>query len=197
MSHQLYQTEGLILAAHDYGEANGFYQILTPDLGLIGASAQGVRHAKSKLRPQLGSLSHAKLTLVRGRQVWRLVGAEASGLLASVLSEASKHRAWARVAELARRLIRGEAADAKLYEDLLAGLTVLNELNSEQIIDWEAVLVLRLLNSLGYVQESVALAPWLQADLWPSGAGLALALPTPDRERVISVINYGLEHSQL
>lgn len=197
MSHRLYTTEGLILAAHDYGEANGFYQVLTPDLGLIGASAQGVRHLKSKLRPQLGSLGHAKLTLVRGRQVWRLVGAESSGLLAPVLNEVSKQRAWARVALLVRRLIRGEAADARLYDDLLAGLVVLSKLESARVADFEAIMVLRLLNSLGYVRESVQLMPWLAADLWPSQASLALTLPELERERVISVINYGLEHSQL
>lgn len=197
MSHRLYHTEGLILAARDYGEANVFYWLLTPDLGLIGASAQGVRYLKSKLRPQLGFLDHAKLTLVRGRHAWRLVGAESSGQLGLVLAQFGKYQAWSRVALLLRRLIRGESADVELYSDLLSGLRALNNTAPERVIDVETLIILRLLHRLGYVRQSALTAPWLRPDLWPGVASTLLILPLVEREQVIRVINYGLARSQL
>ncbi len=48
MSHSIYHTEGFVIASQDTGEANKYYKIYTKDFGLIGATAQGVRHLKSK-----------------------------------------------------------------------------------------------------------------------------------------------------
>ncbi len=48
--HHIYHTEGIILGSKNYGEAGKYYSIFTRDLGMIYASAQGVRKMSSKLR---------------------------------------------------------------------------------------------------------------------------------------------------
>ena len=79
MAYRHYQTEGLVINSRPYGEADRFYQILTPDFGLISVLAQGVRLEKSKLRYQILNYSLVNIELVRGREYWRLVGAEKIG----------------------------------------------------------------------------------------------------------------------
>mgnify|MGYP001612832941 CR=1 FL=1 len=194
MSHRLYQTEGLILAAHHYGEANNFYQILTSELGLIGVSAQGVRYLKSKLRLQLRNLDCVNLTLVQGREVWRLTGAQASRRLDGILFQPQRLRVWARVANLVRRLMPGEQAQPELFTDLLCGLEALGEKSLTELDSVEMVIVLRLLHALGYVKSTAELSPWLEADFW---SRRALSLEQPESGKIMLVINHSLAQSQL
>src|SRR3989344_8517195 len=74
MSHHLYQTPGIVLSSSPYGEANRDFRIFTKELGLIRASAQGIRFLKSKLRYAIHDFSYCDLSLVRGKEVWRLTG---------------------------------------------------------------------------------------------------------------------------
>lgn len=194
MSHRLHHTEGLILARRNYGEANVFYQILTPNLGLINVGAQGVRYLKSKLRSQLKDLDYVSLTLVRGREMWRLAGAEAGGRLEAVLTQPEKRRVWARVASLVRRLMPGEQGQPELFSDLCSGLEALGEAGPDKLASGELILVLRLLHILGYVKDTSELSPWLARDIWREQN---LALGEKQAGQLLVVINSGLAHSQL
>lgn len=195
MSHRIYHTQGLILARHNYGEANAVYQIFTADLGLLGVSAQGVRYLKSKLRSQLSLLTHGQISLVRGRETWRLIGAEASGKLDELFLETAKLKVWARVANLLKRLLPGEESQPELFADLLAGLETLKVATPDLINNCELALVVRLLNALGYVENSNVLNKWLASDLWFKQD--LLALPVNEADQLVAVINRGLTHSQL
>jgi len=70
--YRTYTTEAVVLGSRDAGEANKYYFLLTRELGLIHAFAQGVRELKSKLRYSLAELSYVKVSLVRGKEKWRL-----------------------------------------------------------------------------------------------------------------------------
>lgn len=193
MSHHLYHTQGLILGAKNYGEANILYQILSPDLGLVGALAQGARYQKSKLRPHLRELDLVRVTLVRGRELWRLTAAESTGLLIPPLAQVEKRAVWARVAKLLLRLVRGEERQAGIYHDLVAGLQALACAPAEQVADYEQLIVLRLLAQLGYVAENQANRAWLASDLWQE----SWTLPAETGAELVNLINKGLEHSML
>ena len=57
MSYHIYTTPGIVLRHRPLREADRVYIILTRDLGLIRASAIGVRKETSKLRGALEPLS--------------------------------------------------------------------------------------------------------------------------------------------
>src|SRR5947207_241148 len=108
MSHHIYQTDGFILASFDRGEANRYFHIFTRDLGMIQATAQGVRLIESKLRYSLQDYSLSHLSLVRGKDVWRITSASK---LFNLHEEFGREQftVFARVFSLLRRLIAGEA----------------------------------------------------------------------------------------
>jgi recombinational DNA repair protein (RecF pathway) len=76
MSHHIYQTKAYIIDSFEIGEANKKLVMLTEDLGLIQVIAQGVRLGKSKLKASIQDLSFSKVSVVRGKEVWRLTNAE-------------------------------------------------------------------------------------------------------------------------
>ncbi len=73
--HHIYHTEGIILSSSNFGEAGKYYNIFTRDLGMVHASAQGVRKMSSKLRYVLQDFSYIKLDLVVGKNIFRITTA--------------------------------------------------------------------------------------------------------------------------
>jgi DNA repair protein RecO len=194
MPHALYHSEGLILSSRYHGEADIVYQILSPQLGLITALATGARYAKSKLRPHLRELDYAKITLVRGKDIWRLTAAEREERLRAIFAGPEKHAVWARIALLLRRLVRGEEPQPGLFNDLLAGLEHFGSDQIQSTALYEQVLVVRLLAALGYVGSDSEIASWLAPTLW-SESDWAVG---PETSAVLlRHINHGLHHSQL
>lgn len=49
--------------------------LLTKELGLVRAHARSVREERSKLRYGLQNFSKSHITLVRGKDMWRITGA--------------------------------------------------------------------------------------------------------------------------
>src|SRR3989338_3919171 len=76
MSYHIYTTRGIVLAERPIREADRIYTIITHDLGLIRAIAIGVRKEASKLRGNIEPFSLSSVSLVRGREYWRLTSAE-------------------------------------------------------------------------------------------------------------------------
>jgi DNA repair protein RecO (recombination protein O) len=156
MSHKIYTTEAVILGSRDFGEANRWYFLLTPDFGLVVARAQGVREQRSKLRGHLSCLNHAQISLVRGREYWRLINAEDTRALEE--PRAAPVRAAAlRVVGLLKRLLPEAQADPGLFSRLKLGLAELaaGPQDRPSLAHREAVLVWRLLHLLGYVAGAV------------------------------------------
>ena len=90
MVYHLYQTKAFVLDEQSFGEANRVYSFLTPDLGLVVATAQGVRLLKSKLRFQLNKYAHVRVVLVRGKEMWRLIGVEKTGEYENIYLDQTK-----------------------------------------------------------------------------------------------------------
>ena len=181
MSHRLYHTEAIMLGSRAYGEANRLLYLLTPDLGLVLVAAQGVRQNYSKLRTQLVNYACLRITLVRGRNIWRLIGAEQPGEPVIAL-DLEQRRWWWRLCHLARRLIHGEAAHPELFERLVSWHQELALLADPLTLRQRALLRhLELLHLLGYVSYND----------FVGSEGLA------DEEQLVQKINQALAHSQL
>ena len=83
--HNIYHTEGIILESKNFGEAGRYYSIFTRELGMVYASAQGVRKMSSKLRFILQDLSYINIDLVQGKDFWRITSASKTNELEEIV----------------------------------------------------------------------------------------------------------------
>ena len=150
--HHIYHTEGIILGSKNYGEAGKYYAIFTRDLGMINASAQGIRKISSKLRFVLQDFSYVKVDLVRGKDFWRITSASKKNKLENVLKNSFNVEIFANIGRLLKRLLAGEYPNQILFADLLNGLYFLEKSkNIDESQNIEIIIVLRVLNNLGYI----------------------------------------------
>lgn len=141
MSYHIYTTQGITLSYRPSREADRIYSILTRDLGLIRATALGVRKEASKLRGSLEPITLAQISLVRGKEYWRVTSVESS---VRVEPRAEILRPLA----LLERLVQGEAVQPELHE------TVERFLLAKPEEDLESLFVANILWQLGYIKES-------------------------------------------
>ncbi len=196
MSHHIYQTDGFVLASTNKGEANRYLHIFTRDLGMIQATAQGVRLVESKLRYSLQNYSLSHLSLVRGRDVWRITSASQLFNLHEDLKDKERFAVFGKVFLLLRRLLAGEEKNEELFNILKAAFLFLKEtpLSAETLSNFEYILVLRILNSLGYLGDNSSFQPFLASQIWHIEL---IEHMGPISKKVVSAINNSLKESQL
>jgi len=192
--HHIYHTEGIILGSNNYGETGKYYFIFTRDLGMICASAAGVRKMSSKLRFILQDFSYLKIDFVRGKDFWRITSAQKTNQLEEIKKEKEKMVIFAKLAGLLRRLLAGEEVNEGLFRDFLAGMFFLEKSKSkEEYENIEAIIVLRALNNLGYIGENDVLNKMVKS---PFEENLIFEA-TGKRARILSEINKALGETQL
>lgn len=186
MRHK-YSVPGIVLARSPLSEAGLLITVLTSDLGLIRARAEGVRRSGAKLAPALQTLQESDLTLVRGREGWRVTGALLAEDRFGSLTQDARTRA-ARVSGLLQRMVQGEAGDPALHEVFMEFLSALTECTGEDADAAESLAVLRILSTLGVDA----------GELPPEGYGEeALLYVQNNRTALIARINRGITASSL
>jgi DNA repair protein RecO (recombination protein O) len=150
--HHIYHTEGFILGSRNFGEAGKCYYIFTRELGMIYASAQGVRKVSSKLRYVLQDFSYINVDLVRGKDFWRVTSASKKNLLEGMSKDRETFGILVNIARLLKRLLPGEDTNQILFDDLIKGFGVLEKSKKvEEMRNTEVIIILRLLSNLGYI----------------------------------------------
>lgn len=168
MSYHIYNTKGLVLSQRPVGEADRIYSILTRDLGLVRARALAVRSSTSKLRGALEPFSLSSVSLVRGKEYWRLTSAE---LIQNICATPSVAQPLA----LLETLVQGESAHTELFDAVENAICATPSVAQGEGV-FEIGLVAQILFHLGYLKES---------DL-----GL-------EEKDLVKAINQGLESSHL
>jgi DNA repair protein RecO len=192
--HHIYHTEGIILGSKNFGEAGKYYYIFTRDLGMISASAQGVRKMSSKLRFVLQDFAYLKVDFVRGKDFWRVTSATKGNKLEKITRQPETFAIYKNISYLLKRLLQGEDANAALFTELLNGLIILEKSSSaDELRNIEAVLVLRILSNLGYIGESEALSKLIKS---PFEEGLVFEA-AKQRMEVLNHINKALKETHL
>jgi len=189
MRHK-YETRGIVLSRTPAGEANASLTILTPDMGLVRARAQGVRRSGAKLSAALTTFAESELVLVRGKEHWRIAGAILKeNWFVRMNHVASRERA-ARICRLLLRLVVGETRDSALFpivENFFKALVELPENFHEAAEILAALYILAVLGldtgKLPHAES--AFAPELLADIMKN------------RTSSIRRINHGIEASGL
>jgi DNA repair protein RecO len=150
--HHIYHTEGLILGSKNSGEAGKYYSIFTRDLGMIYASASGVRKMSSKLRFVLQDFSYVKVDLVQGRDFWRVTSASKTNKLEQISKNKETFEVFSNIANLLKRLLAGVEPNESLFIDLINGLSILEKIETKgDLSNIEVIIVLRILHNLGYI----------------------------------------------
>lgn len=195
MTHIRYQTEGIVLSSTDSKEADKYLHILTEDFGLLYATARGVRKESSKLRYSLQPLSRAKISLVQGRDVWRIVGAEEVDSF-YLKSNSEQFILLQKINLLIRRLIQGEEPNKDLYDAVVSGFLFLtkSDLSKDELQSVEYLIVLRILYSLGYISGKDSIKQYLDTS---SIDRILLEGMEDHKKGILSVINASLKETQL
>ncbi len=163
---------------------------------MVGASAQGVRLLRSKLRYHAQDFSYANFSLVRGRDIWRITSAgEAEGSLVRIRVHAQYRDLYARVLSLLRRVLAGEEKHERLFDAVASGFDFLlsSGLEGESLRSFECVMVLRILHLLGYIGKAEELEAFLNSE-W---SGEVIAEAQGCTKRMVAEINRALQESQL
>jgi len=193
--HHIYHTHGFILSSRNMGEANKMLTIYTREMGLVRAAAQGVRLHKSKLRFTLQDLSYVNVDLVRGKEIWRVTSAKHISSFPLARRDTSSLILIMRVTKLLERLCTGESPSENIFDDFVQALYLLDSddisISSREAL--ELHLVLRIMNSLGYIGDSDILSKYLSSSFDYSKTESLLK----ERQSIIAHINKALTESQL
>ena len=192
--HHIYHTEGIILGSKNFGEAGKYYSVFTRDLGLIYASAQGVRKMSSKLRFILQDFAYVKIDLVQGKDFWRVTSASKTGKLGGISKNPGTFAVVSNIANLLKRLLAGVEKNEALFADLMNGLTVLGKWKiAEELGSLEIIIVLRILNNLGYIGQNERLQNLIKS---PFEENMIFEISESRRE-ALREINKALKESHL
>ena len=198
MSHHIHHTDAFVLGAVPSGESNKMVSFLTEELGYIQAIATNVRAEKSKLRYSLQPYCWTRIALVRGRDIWRVTGADCHENIYYALDDNEYMRGMLfRVSSLLRRLLHGEGRNDALYELLQQTTKSITEYpcTPEEGEAFECLLVMRILMTLGYMP--VPKEDFLQGIESHLHQKEFVHATIPHRKAMITKINTSLEASQL
>jgi DNA repair protein RecO (recombination protein O) len=177
------------------GEANKMLTIYTREMGLVRAFVQGVRLHKSKLRFTLQDFSYVNVDLVRGRELWRVTSAKHISSFPLARCSGPSLILMTRVSKLLERLCTGESPNENIFDDFIQALYFLDseDLSSSSRDALELHLVLRIMNSLGYIGDSDILSKYLCSSFDCNKTEMLLK----ERQSIIAHINKALNESQL
>lgn len=148
MRHK-YETRGIVLSRFPLGETSAAITLLTPDLGVVRARSQGLRHSGAKLAAALATFAESDLVLVRGKEEWRVAGAVLAENWFTRMSDPAARARAARVCGLLLRLVVGEAQEPTLFPALRGFFEALTMLPADMHEAAEVVAVLHILAALG------------------------------------------------
>jgi DNA repair protein RecO (recombination protein O) len=193
--HHIHHTQGFILSSRNIGEANKILTIYTREMGLLRAVVQGVRLNKSKLRFSLQDFSYNNIDLVRGKDFWRITSS--SYISSFPLARRNKFSLVLimRICRLLERLCIGEHANEIIFDDMIQSFNFLDNENIS-VKEKEALelhLVLRIMHSLGYIEDVLILKKYLSIPFKNFNIETILG----ERQSIISHINKALGESQL
>ncbi len=189
--YAIYETRAFVLESAGRREADRIFSLYTEEFGMIRATAIAVRKIESKLRPHLVNFSLVDVSLVRGKDVWRIVAASRDGVLPDFKTSCGK--AFIRASMLLLRLVRGERIDSNLFDVMRKAYSVLFESGADPL-SFEIGLVLKILYELGYVDPKNPFDDFLKN---PEFSVQTLSRFSPFARKAVSLVNTSIRESQL
>lgn len=195
MAHRIFDTTAIVVGGFPVGEANQYVALLTKELGLVRAVARSMRKETSKLRYALQKYSKGEVSLVRGKDVWRVVGAVPTTTHFVTLRACPEKRALIRRVSTLIERMHGEVPHPYAFDTTLSLYVALEgEWGTDMLPHLELLSVLRLLYSFGYIGNDTETAPYLvDASITNEILGeIAIA-----RTHILPLVNQALQASQV
>jgi DNA repair protein RecO len=146
------QTRGIIINRFSSGEGSARVLLLTESCGLVSALVKSGREERSKLRAHSTVGTFGTFDLVRGREIWRFVGAvKTHHAYFDFQENVALQKAVARIFSVLRQLITGEEKDERLFGVVWDFLNALPHIRGDVVLYAERFTVLKILAILGYV----------------------------------------------
>jgi recombinational DNA repair protein (RecF pathway) len=191
--HTLHTTKAFVLQRYPHGESNYTYKLLTQKLGLLYAHGQGVRELKNRNKYALRVGQLSQITLVKGREVWRITGAQ-------------NYNAWKSVSEIplyVRKILRFVGKMLAVEDESEKIFTIVEECflesskNKEETgVLLEALTMFRLMDAFGFVArpiEEKSIAQFLEYE--PVSKDL-LKRASKHKQTLITRVNNALEEAK-
>jgi recombinational DNA repair protein (RecF pathway) len=141
--YALHTTDAFILTHYPQGESDRVYKLFTRDKGLVYVHGRSVREIANRNRYALTTHSHVSVTMVRGKGSWRLTGIHAHG--------GAGRQAWRRVLAFSGGLLAQNDPHPTVFDLLVTMRQMTDTLDLEQERTLEALVMLRVLSTFGYV----------------------------------------------
>ena len=194
MSYHIYTTDGIILKRTAFGEANIFLHILTEDLGLIVAGARSARLSSSKLRSALQEYTYVSVSCVKGKNGWKITNVvEKENFFFNYPN--FSHKVLSQISSVLLKMIPGESPHKEIFQIVKSGFEFLKTLQEKDVLNFETLVVLRILHQLGYVESGPEINFFLKnREEWNVSI---LEEVSQSRGNLIFTINKALKESQL
>ena len=192
--HHIHHTTAFVIGHTDTREADRYLTLFTRELGVVRATAQGIRKLSSKLRFSLQDFSYARIDLVQGKNIWRITSAKK--IESQALDNKEYILMFSRILEMIRRLHQGEESTPYIFESLGKLLEILNfnkEISRDELSGLEYITVLRILSDSGYIPDSGISIAFVLSELSLEKAREAYDM----RKEILSIINKSLSETHL
>jgi len=147
-SSRVYQTAGIIIKRHKFGEADRLLTLFTTDCGKVRAIAKGAMRPGSKLGGHVELLTHSQMMLARGRNLDIITQAQAIDNFLPIRDSLELMSCGFYLSELVDAFTEENVEDRELFDLFLNTLLELAEAkDGERILRY---FELRLLSHLGY-----------------------------------------------
>lgn len=167
MSHHVYQSPALILETRNSRERDKSVLVFVRDLGVLRATAQGVRDIKSKLRSGLVEFAFVHMNLVRGKEVWRIINLAPLHNFYYELKNTPAHlHVVTRIASVLKRLVKGEEKNTDLFDVIESLCISIIQIREEKLPAFEALGMIRIMHILGYIGETKQFSQFLSGTDW-------------------------------
>jgi len=152
MSYNIYTTEALVCGNFEQNTADKSFLLFTREAGMLFANAKSVRVEISKQRFALQDFSRVRVSLIKGKQGWRVGSVEITKNDFSLANDRATRGSIVSIYKLLRRFIRGEEASTELYDFLTAALDEVTKNQPDRNI-LDLLIKIKILAILGYVDE--------------------------------------------
>ncbi len=193
MSYRIYTSDAFIITAKQSKDADLSIFAFTETFGLLHATAKSARHMKSKLRYSLQSMTFGSLSMVKGREIWRVTSAKKMISLYDKRIPAEARVLLARILSHVERFCPREQQELVIFENLkaISGF-IFKDLATGELVTTlakncarlEKIFLLRLLHELGYIEKNSRTENFIQEKINPAFMNI-LELMTDEEEREI------------
>jgi DNA repair protein RecO (recombination protein O) len=154
VSYSTYITNALVCGSFEQQSADKTLLLFTKDYGMLFASARSVREEVSKQRCALQDFSRIRVTLVKGKQGWRIGSVESEQNDYALALDREMRGSVVLVYRLLRRFVKGEEPAPSLYDFSLVALDELLRPQANRPF-LELFIQMEMLALLGYVDTKV------------------------------------------